>query len=161
MNMNVQVRQSPPYHVAYMRYVGPYGPHGIPELWMKLRTWIDAHGLASPDSIAIGVSYDDSSVTEPARCQYDACVVVPPDFVADRSVNLDGRRGRSPRGRPARGHRPRDPGRLGPRVLVVVARQRATSPDDRPCYEVYRGNPMKASGGGVFRCELCLPVRPL
>ena len=41
MNMNVQVRQSPPYHVAYMRYVGPYGPHGIPELWMKLRTWID------------------------------------------------------------------------------------------------------------------------
>src|SRR5262245_9601115 len=25
--MNVQVRESPPYHVAYMRYVGPYGPH--------------------------------------------------------------------------------------------------------------------------------------
>ena len=34
-------------------------------------------------------------------------------------------------------------------------------PDDRPCYEVYRGNPMKASGGSVFRCEMCLPVRPL
>jgi AraC family transcriptional regulator len=34
-------------------------------------------------------------------------------------------------------------------------------PDDPPCYGVYRGNPMKASGGGVFRCELCLPVRPL
>src|SRR5215510_2318435 len=46
--MNVQVRESPPYHVAYLRYIGPYGPHGIPELWVKLRTWMDARGLASP-----------------------------------------------------------------------------------------------------------------
>ena len=30
--MSIQARELPPYHVAYMRYVGPYGPHGIPEL---------------------------------------------------------------------------------------------------------------------------------
>ena len=34
-------------------------------------------------------------------------------------------------------------------------------PDDRPCYELYRVNPMTASGQGAFRCELYLPVRPL
>ena len=28
--MSIQVKDLPDYHVAYMRYVGPYGPHGIP-----------------------------------------------------------------------------------------------------------------------------------
>jgi AraC family transcriptional regulator len=34
-------------------------------------------------------------------------------------------------------------------------------PDDRPCYEVYQGTPAIPGGPGRFRCELCLPVRPL
>ena len=33
-------------------------------------------------------------------------------------------------------------------------------PDDRPCLEVYRGNPDVAGRPGAFRCELCIPVRP-
>jgi len=33
-------------------------------------------------------------------------------------------------------------------------------PDDRPCLEVYRGNPEVAGRPGAFRCELCIPVRP-
>jgi AraC family transcriptional regulator len=34
-------------------------------------------------------------------------------------------------------------------------------PDDRPCVEVYRGHAGVDGKPGVFRCELCLPVRPL
>jgi transcriptional regulator GlxA family with amidase domain len=34
-------------------------------------------------------------------------------------------------------------------------------PDDRPCYELYRGNPTVDATKGVFHCDLCLPVRPL
>jgi AraC family transcriptional regulator len=34
-------------------------------------------------------------------------------------------------------------------------------PDDRPCFEVYRGNPFLDRRPGEFRCDLCLPVRPL
>jgi hypothetical protein len=34
--MRVQVRDLPAFHVAYMRYVGPYGAHGIPALWTRL-----------------------------------------------------------------------------------------------------------------------------
>jgi AraC family transcriptional regulator len=37
----------------------------------------------------------------------------------------------------------------------------AWQPDDRPCVEVYRGRAMVDVKAGVFRCELCLPVRPL
>ena len=32
--MNVRIGERPHYHVTYMRYVGPYGPHGIPALWV-------------------------------------------------------------------------------------------------------------------------------
>ena len=35
--MSVRVTELPAHHVAYMRYVGPYGAHGIPDLWKKLR----------------------------------------------------------------------------------------------------------------------------
>jgi AraC family transcriptional regulator len=34
-------------------------------------------------------------------------------------------------------------------------------PDDRACYELYRGDPTVAAATRRFRCELCLPVRPL
>jgi AraC family transcriptional regulator len=34
-------------------------------------------------------------------------------------------------------------------------------PDDRPCLEVYRGRPEVTGRPGAFRCELCMPVRPL
>lgn len=33
-------------------------------------------------------------------------------------------------------------------------------PDDRPCFEVYRGSPSVDAETRAFRCELCLPVRP-
>ena len=34
-------------------------------------------------------------------------------------------------------------------------------PDDRPCLEVYRGRPGVDAKAESFRCDLCLPVRPL
>jgi AraC family transcriptional regulator len=34
-------------------------------------------------------------------------------------------------------------------------------PEDRPCHELYRGAPAGDGPPGRFRCEPCLPVRPL
>ena len=43
------------------------------------------------------------------------------------------------------------------RPTKVVA---TTDPmDDRPCYELYRGDPTVDARHGTFRCALCLPVR--
>jgi AraC family transcriptional regulator len=158
--MNVQVRQAPPHHVAYMRYVGPYGPYGIPELWMKLRTWIDAHGLASPDTVTLGVAHDDPSITAPAQCQYDACVVVPPDFAADRAVNVMDVAGGRCAVAQFEGTAQEIQGAWD-RVFSAWLPGSGYQPDDRPCYELYRGSPMKDMDRGVFHCELYLPVRPL
>src|SRR5262245_11838829 len=158
--MNVQVRESPPYHVAYMRYVGPYGAHGIPELWMKLRTWVDARGLGAPDSITLGRAHDDPPVTAPERCQYDACVVVPPEFVPDRSVSLMDVAGGRCAVAPFEGSAHEIQGAWD-RIFSSWLRSSGYQPDDRPCFELYRGDPMKGARSGAFRCELHVPIRPL
>src|SRR5207244_3792836 len=84
--MSIRVQQQPPYHVAYMRYVGPFGPRGIPELWDRLMRWAEAHGVVENDKL--GIAYDDPAITPPDKLRYDACVVVPPGFAADRLVAL-------------------------------------------------------------------------
>src|SRR5262249_49791529 len=77
--MNVQIRQFAPHHVAYMRYVGPYGARGIPELWQRFTKWMDAHDFTRDATIRLGVAYDDSAITAAEQCRYDACVVVSPE----------------------------------------------------------------------------------
>ena len=158
--MGVVVRELAPQHVAYMRYVGPYGAQGIPELWTRLRRWMETRGLEVASTVRLGVAYDDAGVTEPAKCSYDACVVVPPGFAADRWVNLMDVPG----------------GRYAVTAFHGTAHQiegvwhdvfadwlpgSGYQPDDRACFETYRGAPPSGSKTGAFRCDLCLPVRPL
>jgi AraC family transcriptional regulator len=158
--MRIQVRELPAHHVAAMRYVGPYGATGIPELWRRLGKWIAAHGLGSPATITLGVAHDDPSITAPDKTRYDACVVVPPDFRPDRLVQLAD----IPGGRYAVARF------AGSAHQIVEAWDRVFAgwlpgsgyePDDRPCYELYRGDPCLPGATDRFRCDLCLPVRPL
>jgi AraC family transcriptional regulator len=158
--MNVAVRELPRYHVAYMRYVGPYGPHGIPELWKRFRDWMEPRGLFGPDSIRLGIGHDDPVVTAPEKCRYDACVVVPESFAGDKRVNVID----VPGGKYTVAEF------IGPADKIREAWEglyrswlpgSGYQPDDRPCLEVYLGNPEVAGRPGTFRCELCVPVRPL
>jgi AraC family transcriptional regulator len=158
--MRVQVRTLSALHVAYMRYVGPYGAHGIPALWRRLLTWMEPRGLCTPDRITLGVAYDDPAITAPDRCRYDACVVVPAEFEADRWVNLTD----VPAGRYAvsgfvgTAHQIE---RAWDALFRAWLPRSGYEPDDRPCYELYRGDPSVNVRTRRFRCELCLPVRPL
>jgi len=158
--MNIQVRELPTYHVAYMRYVGPYGAHGIPELWAKFRKWMEAHGLATDTAVTLGVGHDDSHITAAEKCRYDACVVVPRDFVPDARVNVVD----LPGGKVAvwefvgGAH---EISQAWGQVFSAWLPGSGYQPDDRPCVEVYRGRSSVDGRPGAFRCELCLPVRPL
>jgi AraC family transcriptional regulator len=158
--MGVVVRELATQHVAYMRYVGPYGPRGIPELWARLRRWMDTRGLEVASTVRLGVAYDDAGVTEPAKCSYDACVVVPEGFAGDRWVNLKD----VPGGRYAVTAFHGTPHQIEGAWHQVFAEwlpESGYQPDDRACFEIYRGAPPSGSGTGAFRCDLCLPVRPL
>jgi len=158
--MSVVVRELATQHVAYMRYVGPYGPRGIPELWARLRRWMETRGLEVASTVRLGVAYDDAGVTEPAKCSYDACVVVPEAFAADRWVNLMD----VPGGRYAvsafHGTAHQIEGAWH-QVFANWLPESRYQPDDRTCFEIYRGAPPSGSRTGTFRCDLCLPVRPL
>jgi AraC family transcriptional regulator len=159
-SMNVRIGALPPHHVAYMRHVGPYGAQGIPGLWKRLMEWMSARGMVGPDRITLGIGHDDPRVTEPEKCRYDACVVVPADFAGDKRVNVMD----------------------VPEGTYAIAEFTGTAhdiegawddlyrswlpgsgyqPDDRPCLEVYRGDLEIKGRPGAFRCELCVPVRPL
>lgn len=153
----VRIGKLPSYRVAYMRYVGPYGPKGIPQLWERLARWRAAREIGT-DSPMLGLAYDDPRIAAAQTCRYDACVTVPTDFVADRHVNvIDTASGRYAMSRFE-----------GTAADIVTAWDRAFGgwlpdsgfePDDKPVIELYDGvgpHPTRA-----FRCELCLPVRPL
>jgi AraC family transcriptional regulator len=150
----------PAQHVAYMRYVGPYGARGIPELWTRLRRWMATRDLDLADTIRLGVSYDDAGITEPAKCSYDACVVVPPGFSADRWVNLMDVPGGKFALAPFRGTANEIEG-AWERVFSAWLPASGFQPDDRACVEIYRGAPLEDGKAGIFRCDLALPVRPL
>ena len=158
--MAPELRTLPDQRVAYMRHVGPYGTGGIPALWSRLRDWMAARDLSLAATVRLGVSYDDAGITAPARCAYDACVVVPADFAADARVTL---------GKIAGGRYALAPFR-GTALEIEDAWQRVFAdwlpasgfqPDDRPSIEIYRGGPRSGGAPGSFQCELALPLRPL
>lgn len=156
--MNVTVRELPRYHVAYMRYVGPYGAHGIPQLWTRFQKWMETRALDGPGSVKLGIGRDDPLVTPPEKCRYDACVVVPDSFTGDQWVNVT----EVPGGRYAVADFTGGPHQIQGAWDALYQSWLPGSgyqPDDRACLEIYRGNPNVSPS--AFRCELCVPVRPL
>jgi AraC family transcriptional regulator len=158
--MPIQIRELPPHQVAYMRYIGPYGSDGIPELWTRVLRWMRTRNLTVASTVRLGVGHDDPSITAPGRCRYDACVVVPHDFAPDRWVTLGAVAG----GTHAVARFTGGPGEIAPaweHVFRAWLPDSGYQPDDRPGIEVYRGDPTVPGRPGRFRCDLCLPVRPL
>jgi AraC family transcriptional regulator len=157
--MNVRVQELPSQRVAYMRYVGPYGAGGIPELWRRFVTWAQARRLDLEKSTRLGVAHDDQAITQAEKCRYDACIVVPADFQPDRWVNVTD----IPGGRFAIAEftgTAHDIEGAWDRVFKTWLPNSGFQPDDRPCLEVYRGRSVDDKTG-IFRCELCLPVKAL
>lgn len=156
--MDVQIKTLPGYHVAYMRYIGPYGP-GVSKHWEKLRKWRRVRELTGPGSTALGISHDDPSITPPDRCRYDACVTVPPDFRAESGINLAD----IPGGKFAL-LRFRGTDRQIGEAWNFIYRDWLPSSgyecDDRPCFELYTDE-HQCHPDGTWECDICVPVRPL
>jgi AraC family transcriptional regulator len=129
-------------------------------LWTRFRRWMHAHGLVEARCLRMGVGHDDSRITAPEKCRYDACAVVPEDFGTDRWVNVMDLPG----------------GKYAVAAYTGTARQiqdawdalyrswlpeSGYQPDDRPCLELYRGNPEAGGSPGAFCSDLCVPIRPL
>ncbi len=157
--MNVTVVNLPSHHVAYLRTVGPYGPEGgVSALWMKLARWAGARDLWTPDRICIGTAIDDPMVTEPEKCRYDAAIVVPAGFEPDGGVNVADVPGGKYAVAPFDGSS-RDIGMAWKTLFGRWLPESGFQPEG-PCFEVYRGEAWDVKNDR-FRCDLCIPVKPL
>ncbi|KYF47566.1 AraC family transcriptional regulator [Sorangium cellulosum] len=159
-SMKVTVKTLPSYHVAYIRNVGPYGPEGgVRRTWQRLARWAAARDLWTADRICLGIAHDNPRVTDPAKCRHDAAIVIPDGLKADGDVNVTDIAG----GKYAAGVFVGEASKIGAAWDELFARwlpESGYQPDHRACFELYRGEFHDAKND-CFRCELCLPVRPL
>jgi AraC family transcriptional regulator len=147
------------FFVVLKRYVGPYGSPLITGVWHELMQWADARGLIGKDTTSLGVVHDDPFSTQPGRCRYDACVVVPRSFT---TTDPDYRVENAPGGRYLRYHfvgRSTDVDPAWDRVYREWLPESGCQPDDRSSLEIYRPGSVLDPMELTFRCELCVPVR--
>jgi AraC family transcriptional regulator len=72
--MEVKVEKIEPLRVAFMRHTGPYQECG--ETWGRFCAWAGPKGLFGPNTVVMGISYDDPEVTPPDKIRYDCCISV-------------------------------------------------------------------------------------
>jgi AraC family transcriptional regulator len=157
-SMNVQLIDLQSTTVGYLRHVGPYG-EPISLFWQgTVYPWLSANGLLGHPRY--GRSYDDPSITAPEKCRYDACVEVPPQFVASGKAlktNIPG-------GRYAVLSFKGTVEQIGGAWAALLRDWLPSSGlqlDARPCFEHYPRNSTYDAKSGVFSCEICIPVAPL
>jgi AraC family transcriptional regulator len=160
-NMLVEIKELPPFRIAYMRHVGPYGAGGnIPALWTRFERWMRARDLLHSGTLTIGIGHDAPDVVAPEKLRYDACLVIGEDFKPDNSINVS----QLPGGRYAvtlfEGTAATISGAWD-RMFATWLPNSGFQPEDRPCLELYHNDKGSEHPPGHFRCELCLPVKPL
>ncbi|MBK9217224.1 MAG: GyrI-like domain-containing protein [Uliginosibacterium sp.] len=155
--MEVTLRTQPDYHVAYLRYVGPYGTAEITQLWNVLKRWRQSQTWGAETRQLLGISHDDPTITPPHLCRYDVCV----EFDLDTLPGGDFGVQTIPGGAYACARF------VGPVAEIGAAWQwvfmewlpaNGYERDARPCYERYRSDMAELPEGGILDCEICIPV---
>ena len=160
ITMRVEIREIPPYRIAYMRHFGPYGTKGaITALWTHLWRWMCSRDLVRPGMLTVGIGHDAPGIVAQQKLRYDAGLIVGDDFKPDRTVDI----ANLPGGKYAVALF------QGPATVITDAWARfyaawlpgsGYQPEDRPRLELRREHGLRLPAGH-FRCELCLPIGPL
>lgn len=142
---------------AFFRNVGPYGPP-LQAVWQKLGQWRKDHGRIGSDDEMLGISHDNPMTTPPDQCRYDAGLVVESTFQPAADIGVIDRPAMRVFAVPFEGTSMT----IGPAIGAAFDELFAAGhqPAAEPIFERYRGNPMVESKPGVFRCDLCLPIKP-
>jgi AraC family transcriptional regulator len=156
--MEVQLKSLESTEIAYMRYVGPYGPP-IADFWIKkVAPWMKANGLLNV--ARYGISHDDPSITDAGKCRYDACVDAPSNMV----LGGDAQRATLPGGRYATMQFKGSPEEIGKAWTYLLRDWLPSSGlqmDNRPCFEYYPAESADGQSAQEFACVICIPVAKL
>ena len=161
--VQVEVKDMPEFHVAYIRHIGPY--KGDSELFGglfdRLMKWAGPRDLLRfPGTQGMSVYHDDPKVTDEDKLRTSVCITVP------EGTPVDGEVGKMtvPGGKFAVARFELAGSDEYEKAWNVVFRdwlpESGYQPDDRPCVEIYHNDP-NTHPQGLHIVDICLPVKPL
>ena len=158
MVFQVEVREEPARHVAYIRHVGNYSEIG--RVLRRLARWAGPRGVfRNPETRLLSIYYDNPDVTPLDKLRSDACITVPEGTRVKRDIGSM----MLPGGSYAVAYVEIDETQYGEawdRLFRDWLPESGYQPDDRPCYEIYLNDPRKHPQRKHI-LEICEPIRPL
>ena len=160
--IQVEVKEIPDMHVAYVRHIGPY--QGDMQVFEKLFTtlmkWAGPRDLlAREDAEFLSAYYDSPEITEDEKLRLDVCLTVPKEVQGEGEVNtMD-----LPGGKYAVAHFELDADEYEGAWNFVFGSwlpESGYQPDARPSYEFYRNDPSQHPEGKHL-VDIAIPVMPL
>ena len=162
LRAEVEVKDLPDLHVAYVRHVGPYAGDAalFKQLFGRLFTWAGPRGLIRfPETRLLSVYHDSPETTDEGKRRLDVCMTVPPGTPVDGEI---GKR-TIPAGKYAVARFEIAPDQYRDAWNAVFAGwlpESGYQPSDGPCFEMYLNDP-EQHPEGKHVVEICVPVRPL
>ncbi len=156
--LNVEVKELPELHVAYVRHVGPY--QGIGRAFETLFRWAGPRGLLRfPHVSTLTVYHDNPDITETDKLRSSASLTVPPGTRGEGEIGtMTVPGGKFAVARIEIG--PEEFGEAWDALMRDWMPESGYQPDDRMCYELFYNDP-KTHPQGKFILDICEPIRPL
>jgi len=79
--LKIETRSVPDWNLAYVSNLNGYDLDLICKAWKQLQHWAVSEGVMTPETRALGISFDDPLITAAEKCRYYACLTVPEGIV--------------------------------------------------------------------------------
>jgi AraC family transcriptional regulator len=86
ISMNMTIEHFDSIRVAFLRHIGPYAASGA--AWRRLCGNPAVQSRLTPESLFIGICYDDPDVTEADKIRMDVCVSVDASFIPEDGIEV-------------------------------------------------------------------------
>ena len=160
--IQVEVKEMPELHVAYVRHIGPYAGKSevFENLFNKLMNWAGPRNLLRfPETQVLCVYHDDPNITDESKLRTSACITVPEDTPVEGEIGKMS----VPAGKYALARFELTSKEFQEAYDLVYGGwlpESGFQPDDGPCYELYQNDP-KQHPEGKYVVDICIPVKPL
>lgn len=155
----VTMRDVPDLHIAYLVNLKGYSLPEICETWQRLDHWAQAHSVYHDQTMMLGITLDDPTITPAKKCRYIAGITIPPEIKKDRMVGFLGIPAQTCavfhvecRADQIQGHYQS--------IYKDWLPDSGMQPGDFPCYEVYLQTPDDC-GSDKFVLDIHIPLVPI
>lgn len=156
--MEVEIKQMPKLHVAYITVYGSYGEN-IGAAYEKICRWAGPRGLLNQHTKFVGVAFDSPDITPEEKLRYNACITVPEETTPEKEINITD----IPEARClVANYSGLQEGisKFYDELFKISLPEYGFLPDDAPAYEIYLNDP-KTDPDKKFVMNVYIPVKPL